>query len=157
MKTVIRLLTTMLLLCFIFSCSSTKYTKELKTDKNGYSYEQVTNDPLKTKIYTLKNGLTVILSENKDEPRAMGLIGVRAGSINDPVETTGLAHYLEHLMFKGTDKFGTTNWTAEKVLLDSISALFETYKAESSPDHKKTNIQRDRPFISGCIQIRDSK
>ena len=106
MKTAIRLLTTMLLLCFIFSCSSTKYTKELKTDKNGYSYEQVTNDPLKTKIYTLKNGLTVILSENKDEPRAMGLIGVRAGSINDPVETTGLAHYLEHLMFKGTDKFG---------------------------------------------------
>ena len=137
MKTAIRLLTTMLLLCFIFSCSSTKYTKELKTDKNGYSYEQVTNDPLKTKIYTLKNGLTVILSENKDEPRAMGLIGVRAGSINDPVETTGLAHYLEHLMFKGTDKFGTTNWTAEKVLLDSISALFETYKAESSPDNKR--------------------
>lgn len=137
MRTAIRLLTAMGLLCFIISCSGTKYTKEIKTDTNGYSYEQVSNDPLKTRIYTLKNGLTVMLSVNKDEPRAMGLIGVRAGSINDPVETTGLAHYLEHLMFKGTDKFGTTNWPAEKVLLDSISALFETYKGESAPDRKK--------------------
>ncbi len=111
--------------------------KELKTDKNGYSYEQVTNDPLKTRIYTLKNGLTVYLSVNKDEPRAMGLIGVRAGSVNDPTETTGLAHYLEHMMFKGTDNFGTTNWPAEKVLLDSISDLFERYKAEVEPAQKK--------------------
>ena len=67
----------------------------------------------------------------------MGLIAVRAGSINDPTETTGLAHYLEHMMFKGTDHFGTTNWADEKVLLDSISGLFETYKAEPDPTRKK--------------------
>ena len=113
------------------------FKKEIKTDKNGYSYSQVTNDPLKTRIYTLKNGLTVYLSQNKDEPRATGLIGVRAGSVNDPAQTTGLAHYLEHMMFKGTDKFGTTNWSAEKVLLDSISNLFEQYKDEPVVAKKK--------------------
>jgi len=138
MKTAIRFLPSILLVAVLFSCQKrVNYTKEFKTDKNGYSYEQVTNDPMKTRIYTLKNGLTAYLSVNKDEPRAMGLIGVRAGSINDPVETTGLAHYLEHMMFKGTDHFGTTDWTSEKVLLDSISNLFEKYKAELDPARKK--------------------
>jgi zinc protease len=137
MKTIFRFLPAILLLGVLFSCVNANYTKEVKTDKNGYSYEQVTNDPLKTRIYTLKNGLTVYLSVNKDEPRAMGLIGVRAGSINDPAETTGLAHYFEHMMFKGTDNFGTTNWTAEKACLDSISNLFEQYKAEAAPEKKK--------------------
>jgi len=137
MKTAIRILPLILLIGVLFSCKKANFTKELKTDKNGYSYEQVTNDPLNTRIYTLKNGLTVYLSVNKDEPRALGLIGVRAGSVNDPIETTGLAHYLEHMMFKGTDNFGTTNWPAEKVLLDSISDLFERYKAEVEPVKKK--------------------
>ncbi len=137
MRTATSFLTTILLIGILFSCNNVNYTKELKTDKNGYTYTQVANDPLKTKIYTLKNGLTVYLSANKDEPRAMGLIGVRAGSINDPTETTGLAHYLEHMMFKGTDNFGTTNWSAEKVLIDSISNLFERYKGEVEPTKKK--------------------
>ena len=137
MRTPIHFIITALLLFLLLSCSNANFTKEVKTDKNGYSYEQVTNDPLKTRIYTLKNGFTVYLSANKDEPRAMGLIGVRAGSLNDPLETTGLAHYLEHMLFKGTDKFGTTNWPSEKVLLDSISNLFEKYKGETLPDRKK--------------------
>jgi zinc protease len=137
MRTIIRFLSAVLLLGVLFSCNRVNYTKEFKTDKNGYSYEQVTNDPLKTRIYTLKNGLTVYLSVNKDEPRAMGLIAVKAGSVNDPLQTTGLAHYLEHMMFKGTDNFGTTNWPSEKVLLDSISKLFENYKAETEPMKKK--------------------
>ena len=137
MKTAKRFLPVLLLLGLLFSCKNAWYTKEVITDKNGYTYEQVSNDPLKTRIYTLKNGLKVYLSVNKDEPRAMGLIGVRAGSINDPVETTGLAHYFEHMMFKGTDKFGTTNWAGEKVLLDSISNLFEKYKGEKDPAVKK--------------------
>jgi len=147
MRTVIRFLPVLLLLGVMFSCKKANYTKELKTDKNGYSFEQVTNDPLKTRIYTLKNGLTVYLSVNKDEPRAMGLIAVRAGSINDPTETTGLAHYLEHMMFKGTDNFGTTNWPAEKVLLDSISNLFEQYKGEVDPVKKK-NIYKEIDRVS---------
>ena len=137
MRTSIRILSATLLLAILCSFTKENYTKEVKTDKNGYSYQQVTNDPLKTRIYTLKNGLTVYLSVNKDEPRALGLIGVRAGSINDPSETTGLAHYLEHMMFKGTDNFGTTNWPSEKVLLDSISNLFEQYKSETVASGKK--------------------
>ena len=140
MKTTLRLLFAILCLGIIFSCSkpaAPTYRKETITDKNGYSYDQVTNDPTKTRIYTLKNGLKVYLSVNKDEPRAQGLIATRAGSINDPTETTGLAHYLEHMMFKGTDQFGTTDWKSEKVLLDSISNLFEKYKAEKDAAKKK--------------------
>ena len=137
MRTAIKFLPVLLILGVLFSCKKVNYTKEFKTDKKGYSYEQVTNDPLKTRIYTLKNGLKVYLSVNKDEPRAMGLIGVRAGSVNDPTETTGLAHYLEHMMFKGTDHFGTTDWASEKVLLDSISNLFEKYKSEAELIKKK--------------------
>lgn len=92
------------------------------------SYESVPNDPLKTRIYTLDNGLKVYLSVNKDEPRIQTYITVRAGGKNDPAETTGLAHYLEHLMFKGTNRFGTTNYEAEKPLLDSIRNLYEVYR-----------------------------
>ena len=69
-------------------------------------YEMVEDDPMQTRIYTLDNGLKVYLSVNKEKPRIQTFIAVRTGSKNDPAETTGLAHYLEHLMFKGTDKFG---------------------------------------------------
>ena len=75
-------------------------------------YECVKGDPMQTRIYTLKNGLKVYLSVNKDEPRIQANIAVRTGSRNDPAETTGLAHYLEHLMFKGTKQFGTSDSTA---------------------------------------------
>jgi predicted Zn-dependent peptidase len=117
--------------------SSEKYKTLKKTDKNGYSYEQVTNDPLKTRIYTLKNGLKVYLSPNADEPRAMCLIGVRAGSTSEPLETTGLAHYFEHMMFKGTSKMGTTNWEEESKLISRIEQLYEEHKATSDPNEKK--------------------
>ncbi len=63
----------------------------------------------------------------------MSLIATHAGSVNDPAETTGLTHYLEHMMFKGTGKLGTSNWSAEKTLIDSISNLFEQYKATTDP------------------------
>ena len=78
------------------------------------TYESVPNDPMKTRIYTLDNGLKVYISVNKEKPRIQTYIAVRTGSRNDPAETTGLAHYLEHIMFKGTDKFGTSNYEAER-------------------------------------------
>ena len=65
-------------------------------------YETVQGDLTKTRIYTLDNGLKVYLSVNKEKPRIQTFIAVRTGSKNDPAETTGLAHYLEHLMFKGS-------------------------------------------------------
>ena len=83
---------------------------------------------MKTRIYTLDNGLKVYLSVNKDAPRIHTYIAVRTGSRNDPAETTGLAHYLEHLMFKGTKTFGTTDYAKEQPLLDAIEARYETYR-----------------------------
>ncbi len=93
-----------------------------------YKYETVKGDPLETKIYTLDNGLKVYMSVNKEEPRIQANIAVKVGGKNDPSETTGLAHYFEHLMFKGTEKFGTSDYAAEKPLLDEIEALFEVYR-----------------------------
>ncbi len=95
----------------------------------GYTYKYVTNDPMHARFYTLKNGLTVVLSVNKKEPRIAVRIPVRAGSNTDPREHTGLAHYLEHLLFKGTDKYGTLDWSKEKPYLDQIDALYEQYNS----------------------------
>ena len=91
-------------------------------------YETVKNDPMKARIYTLDNGMKVYMSVNNEEPRIQANIAVRVGGKNDPSETTGLAHYFEHLMFKGTPNFGTSDYAAEKPLLDEIEALFEVYR-----------------------------
>ena len=103
----------------------------------GYRYESVEGDATATRIYTLKNGLKVYMSVNKEQPRLQTMIAVRVGSKNDPAETTGLAHYFEHLMFKGTDKFGTQNYEAEKPLLDEIERLFEVYRATTDEAERK--------------------
>ena len=81
-----------------------------------------------TRIYTLKNGLKVYLSVNKEQPRIQTFIAVRTGSKNDPAETTGLAHYLEHIMFKGTGQFGVTDSAKEAPLLDDIEQRYEQYR-----------------------------
>ncbi|MFP5041804.1 M16 family metallopeptidase [Parasediminibacterium sp. JCM 36343] len=93
----------------------------------AYTYKTVTGDPTKAKFYTLANGLTVILSENKKTPRIQTLIGTRAGSNNDPKNHTGLAHYLEHMLFKGTTKYGSLDWAKEKPILDKIDVLYDQY------------------------------
>jgi predicted Zn-dependent peptidase len=103
----------------------------------GYTYKYVTNDPTKSRFYTLKNGLTVILSENTKEPSIQYRMAVRAGSNTDPRTATGLAHYLEHLLFKGTDRFGTMDYAKEKPLLDKISALYEKYHATTDPAKRR--------------------
>ena len=102
-----------------------------------YSYESIPNDPMQTRIYTLKNGLKIYLSVNKEKPRVQTYIAVRTGSRNDPKETTGLAHYLEHLMFKGTTHFGSSNVEAERPYLDSIEARFEQYRHITDPAARK--------------------
>ncbi len=93
-----------------------------------YKYRTWPNDPLGVREYTLDNGLKVFMSVYKDEPKIQTYIAVRAGSRNDPHETTGLAHYLEHMMFKGTERLGTTDWEKEKVLIQKIEDLFEAYR-----------------------------
>ena len=101
-------------------------------------YEQVTNDPLGVRIYTLDNGLKVYLCSNKNSGvNITAQIVVKAGSKNDPQETTGLAHYFEHMMFKGTTNYGTTNYIIEKVHLDQIENLFEIYRVETDSVNRK--------------------
>ncbi|WP_407402134.1 M16 family metallopeptidase [Chryseobacterium sp.] len=114
-----------------------RYKEQTHTDPNNYQYTTVTHDENKVRIYTLKNGLKVYLAQNLDSPRIQTYIPVKTGSNNDPSDNTGLAHYLEHMMFKGTSKIGTLNWSAEKVLLDKISDLYEQHKAEQNSDKKK--------------------
>lgn len=101
------------------------------------TYESVPNDPMKTRIYTLDNGLKVYISVNKEKPRIQTYIAVRTGSRNDPAETTGLAHYLEHIMFKGTDKVGTSNYEAERPYLKQIEKLYEEYRHMTDPAKRK--------------------
>ncbi|HMV15129.1 MAG TPA: insulinase family protein [Chitinophagales bacterium] len=103
---------------------------EWSTAKTGdYTYQYVKDDPLKTRFYTLKNGFTVIMSVNKDEPRLQTIIATKAGSNTDPANHTGLAHYLEHMLFKGTDKYGSLDWSKEKPYLDQIDDLYEQYNS----------------------------
>lgn len=114
----------------------------LLTACGKYKYESVAGDPLKTRIYTLDNGLKVYMSVNREQPRIQTYIAVRVGAKNDPIETTGLAHYFEHLMFKGTERFGTQDYAAEKPLLDEIEQLFEVYRRTTDPEERKAIYAR---------------
>ena len=109
----------------------------MSAQAKDYRYETVKGDLMQTRIYTLDNGLKVYLSVNDEKPRIQTYIAVRTGSKNDPAETTGLAHYLEHLMFKGTDKFGTNNPEAEAPLLADIEQRYEAYRKLTDPEARK--------------------
>ena len=100
-------------------------------------YQTVKGDPLQAKIYTLDNGLKVYMTVNKDEPRIQTYIAVHAGGKDDPADNTGLAHYLEHMMFKGTEQFGTQDYEAEKPLLARIDSLFEVYRTLTDPAQRE--------------------
>ena len=112
-----------------------------------YPYQIADNDPSKTRIYTLENGLKVFLSQNLDEPKIQTYIAVKTGSNNDPSDTTGVAHYFEHMMFKGNDLIGTLDWEKEKVLLDELEELFEAHRQETNPE-KKAEIYKKIDAIS---------
>lgn len=117
------------------SCHSTMTT----TTKAGYTLQSSSTAPLNTHIYTLNNGLKVYMSVNKDAPRIQTMVAVKAGSKNDPADATGLAHYLEHMLFKGSSKIGSLDWEKEKVVLQQISDLYE--------DHRKTTDETARAAI----------
>jgi predicted Zn-dependent peptidase len=130
----------------IVSCKNTESSNEVgqkktyavsqQKDAKGYTYETVENDPTGLRLYTLDNGLKVYLSQNSDEPKIQTYIAVRAGSNYDPKESTGLAHYLEHMVFKGTHEIGTVNWEEEKKHIEKIADLYEQHRAEQDPEKK---------------------
>ncbi|TLU86115.1 MAG: insulinase family protein [Chlorobium sp.] len=113
----------------------------------SFPYTTVEGDSLNTRIYRLPNGLTVYMSPYSDEPRIYTSIAVRAGSKNDPAETTGLAHYLEHMLFKGTDAIGSIDYEKEHPELEKITELYEQYRSTSDTD-KRAAIYRDIDTIS---------
>lgn len=109
---------------FLFAFSAYGFSQK------QYAYTTVPNDPLQARIYTLDNGLQVYFTVYKDAPRIQAYVAVKVGSKNDPSETTGLAHYFEHMMFKGTPEYGTMDWEKEKVLIAAIENQFEVYRNE---------------------------
>lgn len=89
------------------------------------------------KAFKLKNGLSVYIWEDNTKSDVFGLVGVRTGAVNDPAEYTGLAHYLEHVMFKGTDKIGTLDWTTEEPIYQQIIAKYDEMADETDPVKKE--------------------
>ena len=125
---------------FIASCQSGNENASYETKtatEEGYTYEYVEGDAMSTRIYTLDNGLKVYLSDYDNAPRVHIFTPVKAGGKNDPADNTGLAHYLEHMMFKGTDKFGSLNYAEEVVMLDSIEQMFNYYATLDDPAERK--------------------
>lgn len=99
-----------------------------------------TSDALKVKTFTLDNGLTVWINEDPNQVAVYGAVVVKAGAVDCP--GTGIAHYFEHMMFKGTDKIGTIDYAAEKPYLDSISAMYDKL-AETQDEAARKDIQME--------------
>ncbi|MCC6371002.1 MAG: insulinase family protein, partial [Bacteroidia bacterium] len=112
------------------------------------NYEFVANDPMGTRIYTLKNGMKVYMSVYKNAPRIQTYIAVKAGSKNDPKDATGLAHYLEHMVFKGTDVYGTKDYKKEGIEIKKIENLYELYR-QTKDEKKRKAIYHQIDSISG--------
>ena len=81
-------------------------------------------------VKKLPNGLTIVICERSEAPVFSFFPMVDAGSTQDPLDKTGLAHMFEHMAFKGTDKIGTTNYAAEKPALAKVEVAYAAYIAE---------------------------
>ena len=142
MKT--KLLAFIIGVAFFYSCNENSNSQAAYK----YKYETADNDITNTLIYTLDNGLKIYMSINKDEPRIQTNIAVNTGSKQDPSDATGLAHYLEHMVFKGTSKIATINWEKEKIILNEISNLYEKRRNTSDENERKA-IYRKIDSLSG--------
>jgi predicted Zn-dependent peptidase len=125
------------------------YSGSAEAQTPGYKllYSNVPNDAYQTSVYQLANGLTVYLSANKREPSIYTATAVRAGSKHDPATSTGLAHYLEHMLFKGTDKMGTIDFQNESQYINEIQRLYRLYNQTVDPQ-KRTSIYRAIDSVS---------
>lgn len=98
------------------------------------------SESLQVKEHKLSNGMTVWLNEDHSQPKVFGAVVVKAGAKDTP--DTGIAHYFEHMMFKGTDKIGTIDYAAEKILLDSIALKYDEL-ASITDAKERLNIQKE--------------
>ncbi|MCB9289454.1 MAG: insulinase family protein [Lewinellaceae bacterium] len=115
--------------------------------KTANGFESIPGDPLEVQIFTLRNGMKVYMSVNPNEPRVYTNIAVRAGSKHDPPETTGLAHYMEHMLFKGTSRIGALDWEREAKYLEEISELFERHR-QAEEQEERARIYREIDRLS---------
>ena len=99
------------------------------------------SDKLKIEVYELNNGLTVMLNEDKNASSIFGAVVVKGGGKQDPADATGIAHYLEHMLFKGTDQLGTVDYQSEKILLDSIEVFYDRL-GSTIDEEDRTKIQK---------------
>ncbi|MCL3781027.1 insulinase family protein [Prolixibacteraceae bacterium JC049] len=95
-------------------------------------------EPLKVTKFKLENGFTVFLHEDHSKPEVFGAVITKAGGKNDPEDATGMAHYQEHMLFKGTQTLGTTNWEKEKLHIDAIFKLYDELGKTSDEAQRKT-------------------
>jgi len=102
---------------------------------------------VKIEQYKLDNGLTVVLNEDHTKPEVFGVVVCKAGAKNDPADATGMAHYQEHLLFKGTQELGTKDWEKEKVYIDKIVELYEKL-SQTKDEEKRNGIQKEINKVS---------
>jgi predicted Zn-dependent peptidase len=136
MKLIPTVLSTILLFSPLTSCAA---FMEQSRENGQYSQPSKAMD---VEHFTLDNGLQVYLTQNTQSPKFRAEIAVRTGSKKDPAEATGIAHYLEHMLFKGTENIGTVDFPAEKILLDQITGLYDTRFKEK--DEKKRQELQDQ-------------
>lgn len=91
--------------------------------------------------YKLPNGLTVILNYDQQENGVFGAVAVKVGSKQDPDDATGMAHYQEHMLFKGTTELGTIDYESEKVYIDSIFLMYDQL-GRTKAEEERTKIQK---------------
>lgn len=104
------------------------------------SIQLIGQNPIKVEQYVLENGLHVYLHEDHSKPQVFGGVITRAGGKNDPSDATGMAHYMEHMLFKGTTELGTIDWEKEKPHIDKIFSLYEKLRGTKDEEERK-NIQ----------------
>ena len=102
----------------------------------SFLLEAQVNAVLQVESYTLDNGLTVFLNQDTTANRVFGAVMVNAGAKHEYPDATGMAHYLEHMLFKGTSKYGTSDFEKEKVHLDSINGLYELLGQTTDKDER---------------------
>lgn len=108
---------------------------------------QSETETYKLKILKLDNGLTVYLNEDSSVPNVLGAVVVKTGAKYDPPDATGTAHYLEHMLFKGTDKLGTVDYKSEKIHLNRIAELYDIL-ARTETSEERDSIQREINNVS---------
>ncbi len=108
---------------------------------SGFLIAQTANKNLEIKSFKLDNGLTVYLNEDHSVPNVLGAVIIKTGGKFDPADHTGTSHYLEHMMFKGTDMIGTVDYEKEKVILDDIEKRYEELATLTDPIEREKKQQ----------------